>query len=127
MADISNKKTEVIKEVLPVQLTDEERLSRADDLANAVQNVEDAKRHKKIVTRDASAKVEEAEANRADLADVVASGREYQEVVVHRVFNYEDGTVFEVRTDTGETLRSRNMTDEERQASLLDDSDAAGN
>ena len=71
--------------------------------------------------------VEEAEANRADLADVVASGREYQEVVVHRVFNYEDGTVFEVRTDTGETLRSRNMTDEERQATLLDDSDAAGN
>lgn len=116
-----SKKTEVIKEVLPVKLTDAERLERADDLANAVQAVEDAKRHKKIVTRDASAKVDTAEAQRADLADVVASGREYREVIVHRVLNYEDGTVMEIRTDTGETIRSRNMTDEERQATLLDD------
>lgn len=116
-----SKKTEVIKEVLPVKLTDEERLERANDLANAVQNVEDAKRHKKIVNRDATAKVDEAEAARADLSDVVASGREYREVIVHRVFNYEEGTVIEIRTDTGETLRSRNMTDEERQASLLED------
>lgn len=116
-----SKKTEVIKEVLPVKLTDEERLSRANDLANAVQKVEDAKRHKKIVNRDATAKVDEAEAERADLSDVVASGREYREVIVHRVFNYEDGTVFEMRTDTGETLRSRKLTDEERQATLLDD------
>lgn len=116
-----SKKTEVIKEVLPVKLTDEERLERANDLANAVQNVEDAKRHKKIVNRDATAKVDEAEAARADLSDVVASGREYREVIVHRVLNYEEGTVIEVRTDTGETIKSRNMTDEERQTSMLED------
>lgn len=116
-----SKKTEVIKEVLPVKLTDEERLDRANDLANAVQKVEDAMRHKKIVNRDATAKVDQAEAVRADLSDVVASGREYRETIVHRVYDYSEGTVIEVRTDTGETLRSRNMTDEERQTSMLED------
>lgn len=112
------KKIEAIKETLPVQLDDTERLDRANDLANAVQNVEDAIRHKKSVNRDATAKVDQAEAVRANLSDVVASGREYREVIVHRVYDYEQGTVHEVRTDTGETLRSRNMTDSERQTEL---------
>lgn len=120
MADKVTRK-EIIKEMLPVELTDEERLARADDLANAVQAVEDAKRLKKIVTRDATAKVESAEAKRADLADVVASGREYREIIVHRVFDYEAGKVREVRTDTEQVISERGMTDEERQATLLDD------
>lgn len=121
------KETEVIKRVLPVKLTEEERLQRADALANALQQIQDRKVEKKRVTKEADKAIAEAEQEAVDLRDAVATGREYQEVIVHKVLDYEQATVTEVRTDTGEVIKSRGMTDEERQAKLLDDSDAAGN
>lgn len=127
MADIAPKETEVIKRVLPVKLTEEERLQRADGLANALQQVQDRKVEKRRVTKEADKQIAEAEQEAVELRDAVATGREYQEVIVHKVFDYEQATVTEVRTDTGETIKSRGMTDEERQAKLLDDRDAAGN
>ena len=127
MADIAPKETEVIKRVLPVKLTEEERLQRADGLANALQQVQDRKVEKRRVTKEADKQIAEAEQEAVELRDAVATGREYQEVIVHKVFDYEQATVTEVRTDTGETIKSRGMTDEERRAKLLDDRDAAGN
>jgi len=127
MADLVPNETQVIKRVLPVKLTEEERLQRADALANALQQIQDRKVEKKRVTKEADKAIAEAEQEAVDLRDAVATGREYQEVIVHKVYDYEKATVTEVRTDTGETIKSRGMTDEERQAKLLDDSDAAGN
>ncbi len=121
------KQTEVIKRVLPVKLTEEERLQRADALANALQQISDRKVEKRRIVREADKSIAEAEQEAVDLRDAVATGREYQEVIVHKVYDYEKATVTEVRTDTGETIKSRGMTDEERQATLLDDSDANGN
>lgn len=127
MADLIPNETKVIKRVLPVKLTEEERLQRADGLANALQQVQDRKIEKRAVVREADRLIAEAEQEAVELRDAVATGREYQEVIVHKVYDYEKATVTEVRTDTGETIKSRGMTDEERQAKLLDDSDAAGN
>lgn len=127
MADLVPNETKVIKRVLPVKLTEEERLQRADGLANALQQVQDRKIEKRAVVREADRLIAEAEQEAVELRDAVATGREYQEVIVHKVYDYEKATVTEVRTDTGETIKSRGMTDEERQAKLLDDSDAAGN
>lgn len=127
MADLVPNETEVIKRTLPVKLTEEERLQRADALANALQQISDRKVEKRRVVREADKLIAEAEQEAVDLRDAVATGREYQEVIVHKVYDYEKATVTEVRTDTGETIKSRGMTDEERQAKLLDDSDAAGN
>lgn len=127
MADLVPNETKVIKRVLPVKLTEEERLQRADGLANALQQVQDRKIEKRAVVREADRLIAEAEQEAVELRDAVATGREYQEVIVHKVYDYEKATVTEVRTDTGETIKSRGMTDEERQEKLLDDSDAAGN
>ena len=127
MADLVPNETKVIKRVLPVKLTEEERLQRADGLANALQQVQDRKIEKRAVVREADRLIAEAEQEAVELRDAVATGREYQEVIVHKVYDYEKATVTEVRTDTGETIKSRGMTDEEMQAKLLDDSDAAGN
>lgn len=127
MADKSLTETEVIKRILPVKLTEEERLQRADGLANALQQVQDRKIEKRAAVREADKMIAEAEQEAVELRDAVATGREYQEVIVHKVYDYEKAIVTEVRTDTGETIKSRGMTDEERQAKLLDDSDAAGN
>lgn len=114
-------KTEVITRVLPVKLTEEERLQRADGLANALQQVQDRKVEKRRVTKEADKQIAEAEQEAVELRDAVATGREYQEVIVHRVLDYDKATVTEHRTDTGETIRSRAMTDEERQSKLIED------
>lgn len=119
---IANKKV-VIKETLPCKLTDDERLARADDLANAVQVVEQVRQEKKSLVRQVDARLNAAESKREELADVVASGREYREVIVHQVFDYDKGVVTETRIDTGEVIASRDLTDEERQASLLEEDD----
>lgn len=121
MSREESTKTEVIKDVLPVKLTDEERMQCADALANALQGITDAKQKKKRIVKDLDSEIAQAEQEAVDLRDAVATGREYREVIVHRVFDYEKATVTEHRTDTGEVLRSRAMTDEERQAKLLED------
>ena len=121
MAAADSTKTEVIKDVLPVKLTDEEKMQCADALANALQSITDAKNKKKRIVKDLDSEIAQAEQEATDLRDAVATGREYREVIVHRVYDYEKAIVTEHRTDTGEVLRSRAMTDEERQQKLLDD------
>lgn len=124
MAETLPNETKVIKRVLPVKLTEEERLQRADALANALQQVQDRKVEKRRVTKEADRAIAEAEQESVDLRDAVATGREYQEVIVHKVYDYEKATVTEVRTDTGETIKSRGMTDDERQQKLLEDGES---
>lgn len=121
MASADSTKTEVIKDILPVKLTDEERMQRADALANSLQAIADAKNKKRRIVKDLDKEIAEVEQESVDLRDAVATGREYREVIVHRVSDYEKAIVTEHRTDTGEVLRSRAMTDEERQQKLLDD------
>jgi hypothetical protein len=120
MPDIEPNKTEVIKDILPVKLTDEERMQCADALANALQSASDAKMRKKSIVKNLDREIAEIEQEGVELRDAVATGREYREVIVHRVFDFEKAIVTETRTDTGDVIRSRAMTDEERQATLLD-------
>lgn len=112
--------TEVIKDVLPVQLTDTERMQCADALANALQRVESAKEKKRRFVKELDKEIGEVQQEAIELRNAVASGKEYREVIVHRVFDYEKATVTDSRTDTGDVLFTRAMTDEERQSKLID-------
>lgn len=117
----SSSKTVVLKEMLPIQLTPEDRMARADDLANAVQMVETANARKRTTMKQLNTEVDAAVSRREELADIVASGKEWHEINVHQVFDYKTGKVTETRTDTKEVLRTRDMTDEEKQTSMLED------
>ena len=119
MADTS--KVEVIKDMLPVALTDEERLQFADELAKANQAVEHAIDEKKYLTGQAGSRVKQAEAHRDEITNIVSSGKEWREVIVHRVFDYDKGILTETRIDTGEVIASRPLTDHEKQGNLLDE------
>ena len=119
MADTS--KLEVVKEVLPVQLTDQERLDFANELAKANQAVEHAIDEKKYLNSQAGSRVKQAEAHRDEITNIVSSGKEWREVIVHRVFDYEKGILTETRIDTGEVIASRPLTDVEKQGNLLDE------
>lgn len=107
--------------MLPIQLTPEDRMARADDLANAVQMVETANARKRTTMKQLNTEVDAAVSRREELADIVASGKEWHEINVHQVFDYKTGKVTETRTDTKEVLRTRDMTDEEKQTSMLED------
>lgn len=121
MASTDSEKTVVIKDTLPVKLTDAERMQCADALANAIQSTADAKAKKRSIVKNLDREIAEIEQEAIELRDAVATGREYREVIVHRVYDFEKAIVTETRTDTGEVLRSRAMTDDERQQKLLDD------
>lgn len=52
------------------------------------------------------------------VSEEVRSGSTYLEVACERVYNWTDGSVKDIRTDTGETIKERGMTEAERQKSL---------
>lgn len=52
------------------------------------------------------------------VSEEVRSGSTYREVACERVYNWTDGSVKDIRTDTGETIKERGMTEAERQKSL---------
>lgn len=117
MQSIKKKK---IGKYLPVMLTDDERLEKADELAEASQAVDNANANKRYVLSQMQTEIKTAEARREKLAGIVSSKREYREVTVEVQFDFEKGEYREIRTDTGELVTQRSMTDDERQISILD-------
>lgn len=93
-------KTEIIKDVLPVKLTDEERMARADALANALTGIVEAKGRKKRIVKDLDRDIAVVEEEANELRDAVATGREYREVIVHRTMDWEKAIVMETRWET---------------------------
>lgn len=103
-------------------LTPDERLQKADELAKAHQEVEAEELRQKQIKSDLKASLEAKKAQRSMLASVVASvvasGAEYRQVVVEQVFDYDLGVVLSYRTDSGEQIERRPMTEDERQMPL---------
>jgi len=70
------------------------------------------------VKKQANAQIEELEAEMHRLSLEVRDGGTYREVPCERRYIYRTGNVQEVRTDTGDVLSERAMTDRERQLEL---------
>jgi predicted glutamine amidotransferase len=96
---------------LLVTMTAEEKAVKADQLAEAFEQIDGVKEAKK----DAAAKFKDKEerlTNTArELAECVRSGQEYRMVDVFEVANPEARTWDTVRTDTSEVVSTRPMTD----------------
>jgi beta-phosphoglucomutase-like phosphatase (HAD superfamily) len=99
-------------------LTRDERLERADEMAKAQQDFEAEEETQKEIKAGLKAKLEGLDAKRSELARVVASGAEYRPTDVETMYDFTTTTVVEVRTDTGETINHRRMTEAERQMPL---------
>jgi hypothetical protein len=52
------------------------------------------------------------------VSEEVRSGSTYRDVPCERIYNWTVGSVKDVRTDTGETIKERAMSESERQKSL---------
>lgn len=119
-------KIKKVSEKLPCQLTDEERLNFGDMMATASQDVDAAESTKKSAVKQLNYEIQEAKTERDRLARIVNSRTEYRDVTVSVRYDYESGKVIKTRTDTGEIIEDRWMTDEEKQTSMLDDEDMGG-
>lgn len=113
------------KRNLSCTLTDEELIERGEKLATLTQKIEqteDAQASEKKQMKEALDGLYDAQ--RA-IATVVKTRAEYRDVDVEIVLDYDVLQVREVRTDTGELVKARAMTDAERQMGLPMDMPAA--
>lgn len=116
-------KTNRVKDVLPCELTDDERLRFADELAESTQQAEQARLNKQSTMQVHNTEIKVAEARRERLANIVASKIEYRDVIVEEKTDFDNDRFTRERTDTGEILVNRKLTDYEKQATLFDADD----
>lgn len=107
-----------VAEELSCELNDVEWQNRARELAQAHKETEQQKERKKSIMAELGADVKIAEAKETKLANIVATRSEQREVTVEIVYDYEKGRVTKSRTDTGDQIDDREMTDDERQSQL---------
>lgn len=112
-----------VSEKLPVKLNDKERLQFADDMAEANQQVDNAKANKKSVIQSLNYEIEIAETRRERLSGIVSSKTEYRDVTVEEKWDYDEDRYSRTRTDTGEVVFERRLTDNEKQTELIDEVD----
>lgn len=106
-----NERHEPVEEALGP----EEIAKRADELARIMGEVAEREIGKELGT-----KIDELKGRGRELAREIRARRTILQVEVKDVRNEEDGTIETVRMDTGELVRSRRMTTDERQTNLLD-------
>jgi len=107
-----------VAEELSCELNEVEWQNRARELAQAHKETEQQKERKKSVMAELGADVKIAEAKETKLANIVATKSEQRDVTVEIKYDYEKGRVSKTRTDTGEEIDNREMTDDERQSQL---------
>lgn len=116
MADVKTQTvSETRKERLVCKLTDEEQQLRGLNLSRAVLDFRKAEVERKRIMAHHKGLVEKAAAKVDDLTTIVHTGQEYRQVEVRDDHDFRLGIVRTVRTDTGKVIKSRPMTDEDRQ------------
>lgn len=109
---------EPFRQELAVVLTTHEVSEHAQRAAHLLQD-HDAKADEfKEVQKQNKLTLDEITSQMRRHARVVREGREFRQVQCERVYNWTLGSVTDVRTDTGETIAERPMTEPERQRSL---------
>jgi hypothetical protein len=112
-------------EALPVKLTDDEVLTRTRELIDALNAEDDLADKLARFKEDHKEQVAVAGADTKRLRRIVSTRTEYRDVEVVESHDYKRGVVDIVRADTHETIRTRAMTESERQSPLFDAEDRA--
>lgn len=103
---------------LPCKLTESELKEFGRKLAVKCEDIAAEESRQKDQKSEMKARLDGMESERSILALVVRRQEEQRDVECEEEFNYESGKVTVSRTDTGEELRVRPMTNEERQQPL---------
>ncbi len=109
---------EKITRNLPCRLTDVELKDFGRRLAVKCEDIAAEESRQKDQKSEMKARLDGMESERATLAIVVRRQEEQRDVECEETFDYELGKVTVTRTDTGEEIRVRPMSNEERQQPL---------
>ena len=112
-------KIEKVVQSLPVKLTQEEIVECAKSLAKTTNELRDCEARKMEVTSQFAADLKKLKASTDSLSIKISNGYEYREVDCAWAFDYKGDTKTLYRKDTGETVRTTQITIEDRQGKLL--------
>ncbi len=108
----------LIKEYLKCQLTEKEKTELSAKIAKAISDRAGAEAKIKEVTASIKAQIAQLDAEISEKALQINNGYEYRNVECRMDKDYRLGSVTITRLDTGEAIRERPMTAEERQMEL---------
>lgn len=106
---------------LPVHLTTDELLTRAEGLAKAITERDVHVAAAKAAASSAKAKTDLLEKEVSRLATIVKERREDRPVDVTDIRNWERRTIDTIRLDTGEVVGYRSMTAAEKNGDLFEE------
>lgn len=105
-------------EKLPCDLTRDEKLKKAEEMAEQLKARAELELTAKASADEFKQKLKQLDRTIGDRAEEVRTGLEYRQVECTERGRYRDNIVDVIRIDTGEVVRSRPMTVNERQDSL---------
>ena len=108
----------LIKEYLKCQLTEKEKTELSAKIAKAISDRASAEAKLKEVSASIKAQIAQLDAEISEKALQINNGYEYRNVECRMDKDYRLGSVSITRLDTGEVIRERPMTAEERQMEL---------
>ncbi len=113
-------RTKTTKEtrLLQVPLTQEEQLAAGKKLAEAVRTLTNVQAQAKSAASQFKAKIDEQQAKINGLQCLISDGYELRTVPCLNVMDYTDVVVRVTRTDTGEVIEERKLTEDERQSTM---------
>lgn len=103
---------------LPVKLDADELRERGDSLAAVIQDLNAEENRQVDVKAQMKARMAELDSKKTQLAIVISRREEHRDVMVDMFHDYDRLVAETVRRDTGETIASRRMTEDERQLPL---------
>jgi vacuolar-type H+-ATPase subunit I/STV1 len=111
-------RSELFESLQKCVLTGDEIVERSREMAQLMSEIASDEADLKAVVQEFKSRIAGKEARLGTLARNVQNGFEFRTVQCSRHFNYAIGRVEEFRSDTGERVSQRAMTDEERQQEL---------
>ena len=100
-------------------LTEKEKIERGQQMARELELCDAAEAEKKEVTDNLSKEIKKHYGAASSIGQVIRQGFEYRPVECEEERDFTNGVVRIIRLDTGAVEEEREMTPEERQASLI--------
>jgi len=105
-------------ERLACEMTQAEKLERAERLASTLRHIDGIETEHKIVCEQYKEAVKTAQAEIDNLSQELRTGETFKDVQVTHEANFDENVMIYARTDTGETIRSRPLNEDEMQQKL---------
>lgn len=110
-----NVRTERFQRQLLCDLSREEVEERATEAARLIDQLDQQEADMKAAQKAAKARIEESETQLRRVSGEVRDRATIRLTDCQRVFDWDKGEVREIRSDTGEVMATRPMSDEEKQ------------